>query len=66
VFKGTTPVGVPVIAELGLDPAAKGPAFLAIASSTGAREGQQDSCIVVPGGFGKVGVTPHEPAFLRV
>ncbi len=66
MFKGTTPAGVPVIAELGLDATASGSAFLTIAWSAGAGTGLQDSCTVAPGGFGKVGITPHEPGFLRV
>jgi hypothetical protein len=66
MFKGTTPVGVPVTAELSLSPSAKGSSFLAIAWSAGGSSGEQDSCIVAPGGFGSVSVTPTEAAFLRV
>lgn len=66
MYKGTTPVGSPVTAELTLNPRAKGPAILAIAWSTGGRSGEQDSCTVAPGGFGMVTVTPTKPAFLRI
>jgi hypothetical protein len=66
LYQGTTPVGVTVTAELALSPRAKGPAFLAIAWSAGVRTGAQDACIVAPGGFGRVSVTPDRAAFLRV
>ena len=66
MYKGITPVGAPVTAELNLTARAKGPAILAIAWSTGAKSGEQDSCTVAPGGFGMVTVTPTKPAFLRV
>ena len=66
MYKGTTPVGAPVTAELNLGAKAKGPAILAIAWSTGGRSGEQDACTVAPGGFGMVTVTPTKPAFLRV
>ena len=41
MYKGTTPVGAPVTAELTLGARAKGPAILAIAWSTGGRSGEQ-------------------------
>jgi hypothetical protein len=66
MFKGTIPAGVPVTAELSLSRSARGPAFLSIAWSAGGTTGEQDSATVAPGGFGKVSVTPTEPAFLRV
>jgi hypothetical protein len=66
MFKGTIPAGTTVTAELSLGRAARGPAFLSIAWSAGGTTGDQDSCTVAPGGFGRVSVTPAEPAFLRV
>ena len=66
MFKGTTPVGVAVTAELSLNQNAKGSAFLTIAWSAGGGTGSQDSTTVAPGGFGRVTVTPTEPSFLRV
>jgi hypothetical protein len=66
MYQGTTPVSAPVTAELTLGPRAKGPALLAIAWSAGGRSGEQDACIVAPGGFGVVTVTPTKPGFLRV
>lgn len=66
MFKGVTPVGVTVTAELSLDADARGPAFLTIAWSAGGSTGEEDSCIVAPGGFGQASVTPAEPGLLRV